>query len=185
MSEIAGVAAAVLGSVLGGTALAGTRFAVASLDPLAVAGFRYGIGALLLLPFVARALPLFQRRPDALATLGLALLFFTIYPYTFALALAYTTAVRGSLALASMPLLTLAFAIAIGREALLWRRVIGMLIAVAGLAFVLSPGIGEASPGAWRGDLTWWRQRRCRPYTTCSPSLTSSVSAPCRSRLSA
>src|SRR4051812_23144872 len=114
MSELAGVAAALIGSMLGGTALAGTRFAVGSLDPMAVAAFRYGIGALLLLPFAPRALSLFKRRGDAAATLGLALLFFGIYPYTFALALAHTTAVRGSLALASMPLLTLAFAIAIG-----------------------------------------------------------------------
>jgi drug/metabolite transporter (DMT)-like permease len=151
MSEIGGVAAAVLGSVLGGTALAGTRFAVASLDPLAVAGLRYGIGALLLLPFVPKALPLFRKRGDAAAILGLGLLFFAIYPYTFALALAHTTAVRGSLALASMPLLTLAFAIAIGYEPFLWRRVIGMLIAVAGLAFALSPRLGHAD--AWRGDL--------------------------------
>jgi drug/metabolite transporter (DMT)-like permease len=152
-SELAGVAAALIGSVLGGTALAGTRFAVGSLDPMAVAAFRYGIGALLLLPFIGPSLPLLYRRTYALPTLGLAFLFFAIYPYTFALALAYTTAVRGSLALASMPLLTLAFAIAIGREALLWRRVIGALIAVAGLAFALSPGIGQAVPGAWRGDL--------------------------------
>jgi drug/metabolite transporter (DMT)-like permease len=153
MSEIAGVTAALIGSMLGGTALAGTRFAVGALDPLAVAAFRYGIGALLLLPFIGPSLPLLYRRTHALPTLGLALLFFAIYPYTFALALAHTTAVRGALALASMPLLTLAFAIAIGREALLWRRVIGALIAVGGLAFALSPGIGEPAPGAWRGDL--------------------------------
>lgn len=154
MSELAGVAAALAGSVLGGTALAGTRFAVGALDPLAVVAFRYGIAALLLLPFIGPSLALLRRRADALPALGLAVLFFVIYPYTFALALAYTTAVRGSLALASMPLLTLAFAVAIGREALQWRRVIGMLIAVAGLAFALSPRAGQAMPDAWRGDLT-------------------------------
>ena len=58
MSEIAGVAAALAGSVLGGTALAGTRFAVGALDPLAVVAFRYGIAALLLL------------RPHEIATPG-------------------------------------------------------------------------------------------------------------------
>ena len=142
-----------LGSILGGTALAGTRFAVGSLDPLFVANVRYAIGALLLLPFALRALHVFADKRDAFATLGLSVLFFAIYPYTFALALKYTTAVRGSLALSSMPLLTLAFAIAIGREAFHWRRVIGMLIAVGGLAFALSPNIGPAAPMAWLGDL--------------------------------
>ena len=153
MSELAGVAAALLGSVIGGTALAATRFAVGSLDPLDIAMFRYSIGALVLLPFAFGAVRKLQSHGDLAATIGLALLFFALYPYTFALALAHTTAVRGSLALSTMPLLTLAFAILLRREAFSWQRLSGVLIAVGGLAFVLSPKIGAPLPTAWKGDL--------------------------------
>jgi drug/metabolite transporter (DMT)-like permease len=153
MTEVWGVGAALLGSILGGTALAGTRFVVGSLDPLLVASFRYGVGGILLLPFAFKAFRHLRSAADALATLGLGVLFFAVYPYTFALALTHTTAVRGSLALSSMPLLTLLFAIVIGREAFLWKRVIGMLIAVGGLAFALSPKLGPVAPAAWQGDL--------------------------------
>ena len=153
MTEIGGVAAALLGSVLGGTAIAGTRFVVGAIDPLNVAMLRYGIGALLLLPFAARALPKLEGAADLARTLALGLLFFALYPYAFALALAHTTAVRGALALSSMPLLTLAFAVLLRREPFTWRGAIGISLAVAGLAFALSPRLGGAAAGAWKGDL--------------------------------
>ena len=153
MTEIGGVAAALLGSVIGGTALAATRFAAGSLDPLNIAMFRYAIGALVLLPFVFGAVRKLQGFSDLAAIGALALLFFALYPYTFALSLAHTTAVRGSLALSTMPLLTLAFAIVLRREAFSWQRLAGMLIAVGGLAFVLFPKLGAPVPTAWKGDL--------------------------------
>ncbi len=153
MSEFAAVAAALLGSVIGGTALAATRFAVGSLDPLNVATLRYAIGALVLLPFAFRAVKMLRVHGELAVTVGLALLFFALYPYTFALALAHTTAVRGSLALSTMPLLTLTFAILLRQETFSWARLSGVLIAAGGLSFVLSSKLGVPLPTAWKGDL--------------------------------
>jgi drug/metabolite transporter (DMT)-like permease len=153
MSELFGVAAALLGSVLGGTAVAGTRFAIAAIDPLGLTMLRYTIGALCIVPFALLAVHKFENARETLATAGLGILFFALYPYLFALSLAHTTAARGALALSTMPLLTLAFAILVGREAFSWRRLTGMLIAVGGLAYALSSKLDGATSAAWKGDL--------------------------------
>ena len=153
MSELLGVAAALLGSVLGGSAAAGTRYAVGAIDPLGLAMLRYTIGALCLVPFALLAVHKLKDPPEILATLGLGTLFFALYPYLFALSLAHTTAARGSLALSTMPLLTLSFAILLGREAFSWTRLSGILIAVGGLAYALSTKLEGATSAAWKGDL--------------------------------
>ena len=153
MTELLGFGAALLGSALGGTAVAATRFAVGAIDPLNVAMLRYGIGALVLLPFAFRAVPRLKGKGDVAASVGLGLLFFALYPYAFALALKHTTAVRGSLALATMPLMTLAFAILLRQETFAWTRLAGVLVAMGGIAYALSPGLGAVAPEAWKGDL--------------------------------
>lgn len=153
MGELLGVAAALLGSVLGGTAAAGTRYAVGAIDPLGLAMLRYTIGALCLVPFALLAVHKLKDPREILATLGLGTLFFALYPYLFALSLAHTTAARGSLALSTMPLLTLSFAILLGREAFSWTRLSGILIAVGGLAYALSTKLEGATSAAWKGDL--------------------------------
>lgn len=76
-------------------------------------------------------------------------MFFVIYN----VAMSYTTAARGSLALSMLPLTTMLVAAILGREALTQRRTLGVLIAVGGVAIALSAGLGNAPPDAWRGDL--------------------------------
>jgi drug/metabolite transporter (DMT)-like permease len=153
MSELLGVAAALLGSVLGGSAAAGTRYAIGSIDPLGIAMLRYTIGAVCLVPCALLAVRKPITLPETLATTGLGILFFALYPYLFALSLAHTTAARGALALSSMPLLTLGFAILLGREAFSWARLTGMLITVAALAYALSPELEGTASTEWKGDL--------------------------------
>jgi drug/metabolite transporter (DMT)-like permease len=152
MSEWLGLGAALLGSFLGGTASAGTRYAVGAIDPLAVVALRYGIGALFLLPFAARSLRKLQGGKDALAVVALGLAFFALYPYLFALAFAYTTAARGALVLSTMPLMTLGFALLFRQERFSYKRLLGIVVAMAGLAFALSPKLASAA-AARRGDL--------------------------------
>ena len=153
MNEPRGVTAALLASVLGGTAAVATRYIIGTIDPLSIAMLRYTIGALLLFPFAVRAVPKFTDIREPLAMVSLGVLFFALYPYLFALSLAHTTAARGALALATMPLLTLGLAILLGREAFSWRRLIGILISVAGLAYAFSPKLGQAISTVWKGDL--------------------------------
>lgn len=153
MNELLGVAAALVGSVLGGTAVAASRYAVGLVNPLAVTTLRYTIGAICLLAFAVPAARKFEDSRQFLTAVGLSVVFYALYPYLFTLSFAYTTAARGALALASMPLLTLGFAIVLGQETFSWNRLAGILIAVAGLAYALLPKLGGAASSAWKGDL--------------------------------
>src|SRR5258708_7029546 len=67
--------------------------------------------------------------------------------------MSYTSPARGSLALSTLPLTTMLVAALLGREALSWRKTLGVLIAVGGVAAALWAGLGDAPPQAWRGDL--------------------------------
>ena len=151
MSERIGVVAGVASCTLGGMAAAFTRYLVADLDPVALASFRFGIGFLVLLPLALR-----ERWPRGCDWIGVALLgllFFAVFFTLFNLALSYTTAARGSLALSALPLVTMVVAALLGAEALTLRKTSGVLIAVAGVAAALGAGLASAPAGAWRGDL--------------------------------
>jgi drug/metabolite transporter (DMT)-like permease len=148
-----GVIYAVLASALGGSAVAATRFSLGAIDPLSVVTLRYAIGALCLAPFCLPALRRLRSPADARAVAALGVWFFALYPILFTVALVHTTAARGALALSAMPLLTLALAIALGREVFSWRKLAGILIAVGGLAYALAPKLDGAAAGAWKGDL--------------------------------
>jgi drug/metabolite transporter (DMT)-like permease len=150
MSEPLGLLAACLSSLLGGSAVAATRWSVAGIDPLTLAALRYGIAALCLAPFVPRALRGLRSVQEAAAAIGLALLFFALFPWLFTLALAHTTAARGSLALTSLPLLTYALSVALGREAASHRRLLGIGVAMAGVALGLS---SRLAGGGLAGDV--------------------------------
>jgi drug/metabolite transporter (DMT)-like permease len=153
VNERGGLAVALLGSLLGGASLAATRYAVAWIDPLAVAAFRYGAAALILFPFAFPAARMLTRRNDVAATVALGLLFFAVYPYLFALALTLTTAVHGAVAFSMMPVLTLVFAVLLGREAFSWRRFIGTFVAVGGLLLSVLGRPGATLGAGWPGDL--------------------------------
>ena len=153
MSERGAVLVAVLSSALGGMSAAFTRFLVGAMDPATLAVFRYGGGFIVLLPL---SLALRSRRPhgkDWVGVAGLGLLFFAVFPVIYNLALAYTTAARGALALSTLPLTTMLVAAALGVEGLTRRKAAGVLVATGGVAFALASGLASSPAGAWRGDL--------------------------------
>ena len=102
-----GVAAAVASSFLGGTSVAATRFIIGAADPILLGVLRFGIGALCLLPLIRVGGGPLPARRDLPAILGLGVLFFAAFPWFFNASLALATAARGSLALSTLPLLTL------------------------------------------------------------------------------
>lgn len=148
-----GVAAAVASSFLGGTSVAATRFIIGAADPILLGVLRFGIGALCLLPLIRIGRGPLPARRDLPAILGLGVLFFAAFPWFFNASLALTTAARGSLALSTLPLLTLAVAVALGREQASGRKLAGILIAMIGVGASLHPKLSAAPEGAWRGDL--------------------------------
>ncbi len=153
MGEWLGVLIAIVSSCLGGTAAAVTRYLVGNADPLTLSILRWGIGFLCVLPV---ALVLRVRWPRREDWLGVALLGFCFYGLFFILyniAMGYTTAARASLALSTLPLQTMVVGALLGIEALTWRKVTGVGIAMLGVFGALGSGLSAAPVGAWRGEL--------------------------------
>ena len=152
MGEIWGVLAAVLSSALGGTAIGATRYLRQAADPLVLGVFRFGLGCLVLIPAALLGRRRWPPRRDWPATAALGLLFFALFPILFNASLIFTTAARGSLALSTLPLLSMVAGALLGAESLTLRKTAGVLVAMAGVAAALLSGLASAPPGAWRGD---------------------------------
>jgi drug/metabolite transporter (DMT)-like permease len=155
VSEFWGVSAAILWSALGGTSIVATRYVVGATDPLTLGAFRFGIGFAFLVLIALLQGGSWPRRADWRAVAGLGLLFFGLFPILFNASLMYTTAARGALALATVPLQTLIVGAMFGVEPLTGRKLGGVLVAMAGVAIALLSGLsGAPAPdGAWSGDL--------------------------------
>ena len=148
-----GLWAALLSSALGGTAVVATRYLTAALDPLMMGAVRFGGGFLVLLFLALGTRDRWPKREDWPGTSALGVLFFGLFPVLFNASLAYTTAARGALALSTLPLLTMAAGAVLRVEAPSWRKLIGVLVAMGGVAVALGASLATAPPGAWRGDL--------------------------------
>jgi drug/metabolite transporter (DMT)-like permease len=153
MSERIGVLIAVLSSSFGGTAGAVTRYAVGVIDPVTIAAFRFGIGVLVLLPIALAVRSPLPRGRDWLGVSCLGVMFFAVFFVFYNIAMGFTTAARGALALSTLPLWTMVVAALLGAEPLTARKTLGVLIAVGGVAVALATGLAAAPQGAWCGDL--------------------------------
>jgi drug/metabolite transporter (DMT)-like permease len=153
MSERIGVLIAVLSSSFGGTAGAVTRYVVGVIDPVTIAAFRFGIGVLVLLPIALAMRSPLPRGRDWLGVSCLGVMFFAVFFVFYNIAMGFTTAARGALALSTLPLWTMAIAALLGAEPLTARKALGVAIAVGGVGVALLAGLALAPEGAWRGDL--------------------------------
>lgn len=153
MSEKKGVLIAVLSSALGAGAAVATRYLIGAVDPIALAAVRFGGGALCILPLALVLRPKWPGRADwpAVATLGF--LFYAVFFVFYNLALSYTTVARGTLALSTLPLMTMLVGALLRIEPLTARKSGGVVLATAGVATALSASLDSAPDGAWRGDL--------------------------------
>jgi drug/metabolite transporter (DMT)-like permease len=153
MSERIGVLIAVLSSSFGGTAGAVTRYVVGVIDPVTIAAFRFGIGVIVLLPIALVMRSPLPRGRDWLGVSCLGVMFFAVFFVFYNIAMGFTTAARGALALSTLPLWTMAIAALLGAEPLTARKALGVVIAVGGVGIALLAGLAAAPQGAWRGDL--------------------------------
>ena len=160
MSERIGILAAIVSSALGGTAVAMTRYLAGTIDAVTLAAFRFGIAFVLVLPLAVVSRSKRPQGRDWLGVAALGVLFFGIFFVVYNAALHYTTAARGSLALSTLPLVTMLVAALLGREALTTRKTAGVLIAITGVAIALGTGLYGArecvaggSPYGWRDAL--------------------------------
>jgi drug/metabolite transporter (DMT)-like permease len=152
-AERNGVLAAILSSTCGGLTGAVTRYVIGATDPVTLAAFRFGIAFLLILPLALMLQSRWPRGRDLLGVAVLGILYFALFFVLYNQSLGMTTAARGSLALATLPLVTMIVAALLGKERITARKTLGVLIAVGGAAAALLTGLAGAPPGAWRGDL--------------------------------
>ena len=169
MNERFGVAVAIVSSAVGAAAAVATRYLIASADPFTLAALRFGGGVICLLPLALGLRVRWPGRGDWPAVAGLGFMFFAVFFVFYNLALAYTTVARGTLALSTLPLMTMVVGAVLatkfwsashrrvgavlGIEALSARKTVGVLIAMLGVAAALASGLADAPAGAWRGDL--------------------------------
>ena len=152
---VAGNAAGFAAALIFGGAVVATREAVQEVPPLSLAALRFGQGSLLLFVVLlagARALLRVERRDlPFFALLGAIL--YAAFPVTFNAALDLTTASRGAVMLATMPVWTVVLGRATGREMLSPRQLGGVVLSVAGVAGVfLERGLGFDDASATAGN---------------------------------
>jgi drug/metabolite transporter (DMT)-like permease len=140
-------------TVIGGMTVALTRLIIDQSDPLSLAFLRYGLGGLV----VAGILVMTKKPPkirdgDWLPIIGLGIIMFAAFPYFMAKSLEDTTAARGALLFAAMPLITIFLGAIFKVEKLTVTKSIAVIIAMIGTAIALGENIDEIAPNALTGD---------------------------------
>jgi len=179
MNERLGVGVAILSSSFGAGAAVATRYLITAADPITLAAIRFGGGVLCLLPLALLLRVRWPQRGDWPAVAGLGFMFYAVFFVFYNVALAYTTVARGTLALSTLPLMTMLVGALLGIEALSARKTTGVLLAMLGVSIALATGLAHAPAGAWRGDLIMAAATLCmalynvwsRPYIQRSSAL--------------
>lgn len=124
--------------ILTGTASVTTRYLVTVLDPVEIAFMRYLFGGFAMLPlfFLFRSSRL--TKILLLKIAGLGVLFFALFPFMFSWGFVHTSAARGSLVLATMPIWTMLISKAIGHESVNKSSLIAIGLTLLGLTVALS-----------------------------------------------
>lgn len=109
------------------------------LSPLALAGFRVGVATPFLLLFAWHHDRLLPSRRDLPMLALLGLLGVCLNQMLFVLGLERTTATSAAILMPSIPVFAVAIGALSGIEHIGWRRLLGILFAVAGAAIMLNP----------------------------------------------
>ena len=131
-----------------------TRFVVDQTGPASLALLRYAIGVLCLLPIaLATPRPRFAGR-DLLPIALLGIAQFGILIALLNFGLRFIPAARGAVIFATLPLLTMLLAAALGHERLGPSKVAGVLLTIAGVALALGEKALHRPGGAqeWLGE---------------------------------
>ena len=151
---IAGFFYASLSTAIGGMTVALTRLIIDQSDPLSLAFLRYGLGGLILagVLYSSRRAPKIQSG-DWLAIIALGIVMFAAFPYFMAKSLEDTTAARGALLFATMPLVTTLLGAIFKVEKITAMKSLAVILAIGGTAIALGEQIDDIAPNALRGDV--------------------------------
>jgi len=164
MRATSGMAMAIVSSCLGGTAGAVTRYLVGDAGPITLAILRWGLGVLCVLPLALLLHARWPNRRDLPAVVMLGILFFGLFFIFYNVALIFTTAARASLALATLPLQTMAVGAILGIEPITRRKIVGVCIAMFGAFLALAADLARAPVGAWRGETIMFGAVLCMAF---------------------
>ncbi len=132
-STLANLAAATA-ALSAGASVVATRLVIGETDPVTLAFYRYVIATCCLAPVLFVQWP---RSGIPMRDLGtivlLGALFFGLFPWAFSASLNYTTAARGAIGLATLPIQTLLVAVFFGREVLTGAKMLSVSLAFAGI----------------------------------------------------
>lgn len=151
--KLAGVLLASIATALGGGTVVLTRFIIDQTDSLSLAMIRYGMAAAFLaaILFATMRFPRMSRR-DMLWLIVFGIIMFSGFPYFMTRALEDTTAARGALLFATIPLITILIGTIFRIERFTLMKAAGIACAVAGAAVALGENVGATAPDALRGD---------------------------------
>jgi len=148
MGEWLGVILGVVSSSLGGTGATVTRYLAADADPYTLGILRFGLGFLIVFPIAIARRARWPKRKDWPGVAGLGVLFYGFAIAFYNLSLSYTTAARATLALATLPFVTMVIGALLRVEAMTMRKTLGVFIAMLGVGFALAADVEHAPEGA-------------------------------------
>jgi drug/metabolite transporter (DMT)-like permease len=151
---------AALSSFIGGANSVATRALVENTPAIAIAFWRFSIAAAVLSCIAAITRRDFKRsaQPIRYTDIGLivlvGLLQYSIFSWAYVASTAYTTAVRATLVLATIPLTTLIVSVVLKLDKLTLLRLLAVLTALTGVGIALSGKAVSARPiHPWLGEL--------------------------------
>ncbi|MEP4380803.1 MAG: DMT family transporter [Alphaproteobacteria bacterium] len=152
-SVVTGVLFASLSTMIGGVTVVLTRLIISQSDSLTFASVRYGLAAIFLFAvlLITARIPHISRR-DFLGLALFGIIMFSGFPFFMTRALEDTTAARGALMFAILPLVTILIGTLFRIERLTLRKLVGIAIAITGTSIVLGESAADAAPQAIRGD---------------------------------
>jgi drug/metabolite transporter (DMT)-like permease len=138
--DVASHAAAFWAAVLFGVSVVATRIVAQQMPPISLAVLRFGLGSLILLLCLVVVAPgyLYVARRDLALFLLLGAVPFGAFPVLFDAGLRLTTASRGALMLATMPLWTAVLAWLAREERPDARQMMGIALTIVGVGIVLA-----------------------------------------------
>lgn len=113
------------------------RYLASTMEPIDIAFMRYLLGGLFVLPFAFITRCRWPGWQTLAHVILLGLLFFAVFPWLVATAFNYTTAARGALVLSTMPVWSMLIGYSRKHEHIPARRILGILLAVAGVGVTL------------------------------------------------
>jgi len=147
-------AAAAATGVQVGSAMVATRFVVDQTGPASLALLRYAIGVLVLLPAVLMGARARFAPRDLVPIAALGIVQFGILIALLNYGLRFIPSARAALIFATVPLLTMLFAVGLGHERLSPSKAIGVLLTLAGVAIALGEKALRHGPetAGWVGE---------------------------------